>query len=98
MREPTARHTDPESSHAAAEEVKEAAATQCEKVLEALRKYPNSTSMELAHYMRADRYMVARRLADLAAVKPGRPALVEKRGMSVCSINKRKSVRWAPCH
>jgi hypothetical protein len=63
-----ARRTDPSSSHDAAQEMVESGAlnAQCRIVYAALVSYPNHTSAEIAKLASLDRYMVARRLPDLA--------------------------------
>jgi DNA-binding MarR family transcriptional regulator len=61
---PVARSTDPISSFAALERVDISA--QRSLVLDALKRHPGATSKEIAYAEGIDRYMVARRLSDLA--------------------------------
>jgi hypothetical protein len=67
--ESLARRSDPETSHEAAREIVASGtdAAQCERVLEALRRYPNHTSADLAKLSGIDRYVTARRLSELQA-------------------------------
>lgn len=83
---PKARTKDPESSKIAGKKVKP---TQAEKVLKALEKYQNCTSLELARKFKLDRYMVARRLSDLENIKK-----VKKAGSRKCRVNKELAVVW----
>jgi hypothetical protein len=64
---PRASATDPWTSLAAAREVTDTgqAATEAAEVLAALRRFPGSTSRELAVFSKIDRYTVARRLPEL---------------------------------
>jgi hypothetical protein len=91
---PRSRSTDPQSSHAAAEEVKSSGrlALQQAQVLDAVRRWPGRTSRELARYIGGDRYVVARRLPELeVALK------VRKGGTRLCSMGGRPAVEWWPC-
>jgi RIO-like serine/threonine protein kinase len=94
---PRARRDDARSSHdaAAAIESSGTARLQAERVLAALRKYPNSTSRELAQYARLDRYEVARRLPELHEA-----GLVTRYDVSAitvpCSVSGKRAVRWCP--
>jgi len=67
--ETLARRGDPETSLEAARKIVSSGtdAAQCERVLEALRRYPNHTSADLAKLCGMDRYIVARRLPELQA-------------------------------
>jgi hypothetical protein len=64
---PRARRADPLSSHAAADELERSgrAEAQRRQVLAVLRRWPGSTSAELAALGGLDRHMVARRLPEL---------------------------------
>lgn len=65
---PAARRADPNSSHAAADLVHShtnIAKSQREQCLAALKKYPGSTSKQLAQLAGLDRTMVARRLPEM---------------------------------
>jgi len=65
---PAARKTDPNSSHIAADLVHgqtNIAKSQRSQVLAALKKYPGSTSKQLAQLAGLDRTMVGRRLPEM---------------------------------
>ena len=64
---PAARDTDASGSHAAAERLQKTGigGKQRLAVYHALRRYPGSTSAELARYMNVDRMVPARRLVEL---------------------------------
>lgn len=72
-----ARRTDPMSSHRAARAIVKSGARkrQADAVLEALRCYDGSTTRELAELAGLDRYMVGRRMPELA--REGRVKRVE---------------------
>jgi len=77
-RTPRAATADPETSHQAAETAESSGliARQAAQVLAALRETPGFTTAELARYHNLDRYMVARRMADLkhaGLVREGEP-------------------------
>lgn len=92
---PRARCEDARSSHDAAAEVERTgiAARQAEQVLAAVRRWPNSSSHELAKVARLDRYAVARRLSELAATglvvrrDPGPEAVP-------CAVSGKRVCRW----
>ena len=92
---PRARSTDARSSHEAAARLERSGADrlQAERVLAALKKYPNSTSRELAQSARLDRYEVARRLPELHAEhKVGRyePSSIT----APCAVSGKRVIRW----
>lgn len=94
---PRARTTDAASSHEAAAlmELDGAARKQARRVLDALRRHPNSTSRELAKASRIDRYAVGRRLPELAEL--GLVERIEVTDATVaCAIAKRRALRWRP--
>ena len=65
---PAARKSDPNSSHIAADLVHsktQIAKSQRQEVLRALKKFPGSTSKQLAHLAGLDRHMLGRRLPEL---------------------------------
>lgn len=72
-----ARRTDPMSSHRAAQAIVKSGARkrQADAVLEALRSFDGSTTRELAELAGLDRYMVGRRMPELA--REGRVKRVE---------------------
>lgn len=92
-----ARSTDASSSHQAAAELEASGRgrLQAERVLSALRKYPNSTSRELADFAGLDRYEVARRLPELHAAH-----LIARYDVTAltapCAVSGKRAVRWCP--
>src|SRR5262245_27766047 len=90
---PLAAHSDPITSHMAAQEVTDSGARDAQKrsVLASLRReIAPPTSRELAISAKLDRYLVARRLPDLES-----DGKVRKAGMRMCSISNRMCVTWA---
>lgn len=97
---PRARTSDPETSHAAAEEVRSSGrlGRQQREVLEAVQRWPGCTSAELAQQMAAVRgchwtevrWMVARRLPELE------PHRVKKGEARECRMTRRKAHAWSP--
>jgi len=87
---PRARRTDPETSHMAAERIKPKLRAQQELVLAALRNFPGSTAVELAHVANLDRYMVSRRLPELV------PIWVRRGKPRECTVNKTRMGSWWP--
>lgn len=63
---PIARHTDPETSHLAAEEITAngTRAFQQGQTLAAIRAFPGRTMQELAEATGLDRYMLGRRVSE----------------------------------
>jgi len=96
---PTARKTDPPTSHDAGEAHAASGrrAAEQQRVLEALRQCLGGvTSDELADWAGLDRYMVARRLPELRdqrrlAYVAGYPEMPEKRRSA---ISNRKAMVW----
>jgi len=88
---PLSRSTDPATSHEAAREHKESgrAAKSAAEVLDAVKRFPGLTAVELANRAGLDRYEVSRRLADL-----NRKWLVQRCEERECSINGRKMMTW----
>ena len=94
---PRARISDARSSHEAAAEMERTgrAKAQAERVLAAVRRYPGSTSAELAKSAHIERYAVARRLPELA--KAGLIVRVEPTDDTVpCAVSEKRVVRWRP--
>lgn len=62
-----ARRTDGDGSHQAADEMQRSGKAKVQRleVLRALRRFPGSTSRQLAELGRIDRYTTARRLPEL---------------------------------
>ena len=88
---PAARSGDPESSHAAADEVTKSGARQYQMalVVDLVHKTNGKTSRELAALHDQDRYMVARRLSEAETAGE-----VMKGDIRICEIGKRKAVTW----
>lgn len=86
---PAARNSDPLTSHMAAQHMNHtgARAKQQQEVLAAVRKHPGMTSSELAQATGVDRYMLARRLPELA------PAVVKGEARK-CQVSGRQAVTW----
>lgn len=91
---PSVRKSDPLSSYEAEQRITKSGArqTQCEIVLDGLRRYPRHTSAELARRLGLDRYMVARRLADLADEKIGKARKIEPG--RTCGVSGKRAVTW----
>ena len=87
---PRARNTDPETSHEAAEAIKASGelGRQQLAVLEAVRRWPGLTSLELGARMKLDRWAVARRLPELEGV-------YVRKGEAK-TVNGRRHVTWWP--
>lgn len=87
---PRSRATDPETSHEAADQIRRSGelGRQQLAVLEAVRRWPGLTSLELGARMNINRWAVARRLPELEPVhvRKGEPRLV----------NGRRHVTWWP--
>ncbi len=69
-----ARHTDPNSSHAAANAILSHLSHQQAQAVAAVKAFPGRTSYELAQECGQDRYTLARRLpecADMGRVRCG---------------------------
>lgn len=88
---PIARRSDPETSHLAAGEVTASGRREGQLlgVLALVRKYPLSTSLELAQKSTFDRYVTARRLPELE-----HSGLVVKRAARLCTVGNRLAVTW----
>ena len=88
-----ARATDPETSHAAAEEVRASGAALAQRaaVLAAVRSAPGLTSDELADEIGADRHMPARRLIELE-----RGGLVRRGSARPSRLTNRAGLTWWP--
>lgn len=87
----TARAFDPSTSHDAAHRVNASGAAQAEadRCLEAVRRWPGLTSHEYAQRLGTDRYMPARRLADLRADKK-----VYNDGKRKCTVAGTLALTW----
>lgn len=88
---PRSRAQDPESSHDAADAIRRsgALAGQQKAVLEAVKRWPGLTSLELAARLRFDRYQVARRLPEIETAGQVRRGEIK-------TINRRKHLTWWP--
>lgn len=94
---PRARISDARSSHEAAAEMERTgrAKAQAERVLAAVRRYPGSTSAELAKSAHIERYAVGRRLSEL--VKQGAVVCVAITDDTMpCAVSGKRVVRWRP--
>ena len=99
---PVSHREDPHTSTLSAREVTRGGARkrQADEVLRLVRKFPNCTSSELdrLHFMREkgewrlDRYVIARRLPELADIKNG--ALVERGPARQCRVTGRMALTW----
>jgi hypothetical protein len=92
LRSPVSAKSDPATSKEAAEGVTRSGLRegQCLGVLALVKKYRNSTSLELAHKGRTyDRYVIARRLPELE-----QGGLVSKSGIKVCGVSGKKATTW----
>jgi len=90
---PPSRKSDPETSVQAAQKLQRSGKWrgQKQRVFEALRRNPGSTSAELAEFMGGDRYIPSRRLPDLARV-----GMVKKGKVRLCQATNSKCVTWWP--
>ena len=91
LQHPIAANADPETSHLAAKQITVSGRRESQllEVLALVKKYPLSTSAELAHKSGADRHMVARRLPELAAGH-----LVSRRPARLCLVGNRMATVW----
>ncbi len=87
---PRSRATDPVTSHEAAEAIKASGelGRQQTAVLEAVRRWPGLTSLQLSTRMQLDRWAIGRRLPELE------PTYVRKGEPTV--MNGRRHVTWWP--
>lgn len=88
-----ARRSDPSTSHAAGERLRANGKLreQQRQVLDALTRWPGSTAVELATNSGLDRYLVSRRLPELA--KAGHARRMAPR---VCRVNGSAQTTWRP--
>jgi predicted transcriptional regulator len=88
---PRSRHSDPDTSHQAAEQIRKSGALgrQQRAVLEAVRANPGKTAVELARLAGMDRYAVSRRLPEL------QPVYVRRGPPRDCTINGRPQSTWS---
>jgi hypothetical protein len=86
-----ARKSDPKPSHLAAGGITRSGRRegQCLAVLALVRKYPCSTSLELASNSNLDRYVIARRLPELE-----KAGYIARRNVRECSVGKRPATTW----
>lgn len=89
---PRSRHSDPETSHQAADAIRRSGelGRQQRAVLEAVRQHPGSTAVELASLAGLDRYAVSRRLPEL------QPIHVRRGPPRECTVNRRPQSTWFP--
>ncbi len=90
---PIARRSDPASSHAAAVHMRRSGKrlAQQDHAAAAVRAFPDHTSFELAMLTRLDRYMLARRLPEIA-----REGRVDRAPMRHCTVTGRLAMTWRP--
>jgi hypothetical protein len=90
---PIARHTDPDTSKAAAKQITNSGVRgeQHRTVLAAVKAHPGKTSRELAAEADLDRYMVARRLPELEKL-----GVVKRAAERMCTIGKLSATTWKP--
>ncbi|MBJ7539874.1 hypothetical protein [Marinomonas transparens] len=88
---PAARSCDPETSHAAADEITQSGARQKQmaRVVAMVHETNGLTSRELAHRHGVDRHMVGRRLSEAETAQE-----VEKGPARTCAVGGRSSVTW----
>jgi len=88
-----ARSTDPSTSHEAANRVVASGKQRAQQATteSAVRRHPGLTSMKLAEVTGLDRYMLARRLPELA--KEGR---VWRGPKVLCPISETSACTWWP--
>jgi DNA-binding IclR family transcriptional regulator len=97
IRFPRARREDPISSQDAADVMERTglAKSQAQRVLAGLRRYPNSTSMELAKVAGLDRHMVGRRLSELR--EANLVQRIDRNNDTVpCAVSEKRVCRWIP--
>ena len=88
--QPIARNTDPETSHEAARDItRTKRASQQHACLDAVQRWPERTSAELADLMGIDRYIVARRLPEL---RDGNK--VSNGAARKCGVTGKKAMVW----
>lgn len=90
---PRARRSDPATSHIAAERMRESGALgkQTAAVLEAVRRWPGSTAVEIAQRAEIDRHAVSRRLPELAKL-----VQIRRGPPRACSVNGNPQTTWFP--
>lgn len=97
-----ARKSDPASSHIAAAEIEETAESQCARILEIVRKYPDRTTQELHAVSRWSVHTLGRRLSELRDKKHAvcNPHYPDPQGVGPgmnlrrCSIQNRLALTW----
>lgn len=82
---------DPETSHEAARELEASGALgrQRQEVIDALRRFPDSTSAELAKRSGLDRHLCGRRLPELEYLER-----VTRGEARTCTVSGRKAQPW----
>lgn len=91
MRHVSARATDPETSHLAAEHIHSSGKSEVQRieVLRLVREHPGRTSLELAQYGTLDRYQIARRIPELR-----KASNVRATGPRRCTVGGRAALTW----
>lgn len=87
---PNARNSDPVTSVLAGEAIENSGVADSQRliVLAAVCSHPGLTSKELANKTGLCRFMVARRLPEIAKVKKGK--------IRVCTVGGKASLTWWP--
>ena len=90
IKTPASRSSDPHTSHEAEEFINQTGIrySQQREVLAWLKSHPGNTSKELAKISGLDRYVVARRLPEIA------PMHAEKGEARKCAESGRQAVTW----
>lgn len=91
-RTPVSRSTDPETSAEAEQHINGSGqrATQQHRILSLVRRFPGMTSRELAARANMDRYIVGRRLSELA------PKWIRRSEKRVCGVSRLRALTWRP--
>ena len=91
LEHPIAANLDPVTSFQAAKEITASGKRhgQLIGVLALVKLYPRSTSLELSRHSGFDRYVIARRLPELASA-----GLVVRRDARLCMVGNRPAVTW----
>ena len=88
---PMSRRSDPQTSRIAAERLWASGelGRQAKAVLEAVRRWPGSTAVEIAQWGQIDRYAVSRRMPELQ-----RKGQVRRTAPRDCTVNGRPQSTW----
>lgn len=92
LRAPVAAKNDPATSREAGQAITRSGLRegQCLGVLALVRKFPDSTALELSVKGRTyDRYIIGRRVSELE-----HGGLIRKSGLTKCGVSGKKAVTW----